>query len=153
MFRSLSFIVAVLFCGCDNSFDSLPVPRGFNGDCSRFVLEALDRNDLPEVKRLTARGGVVVCDTTSWRMGEAIRKDQIPDLALLLDAGADPNRGWGEFSQFPIFMATEKRIASWRLPLGVHRSRLRQRRPGDEVSIYIGGELHDRHTGGRSQFY
>ena len=23
----------------------------------------------------------------------------------------------------------------------------------DEVSIYIGGELHDRHTGGRSEFY
>jgi len=92
--------------------DSLPVPAGLDGDCSPEVVAALDRRDTRGVKDLIDRGAVVNCGRTAERLEHAVRDDRSDAVALLLSAGVNPNRGWGEFSSVSrtTYLAVEERL-------------------------------------------
>jgi ankyrin repeat protein len=77
------------------------VPRELDGGCSHELLAALAQQDARAVKDLVARGAVAVCSKTSANIESAIRYNNLTELALLLDAGADPNLGPGEPSNRP----------------------------------------------------
>jgi ankyrin repeat protein len=101
-------VIALAACshpGCERASGSLPVPAEPNGDCSRELLTALDQRDVDAVKDLIARGAVAVCGKTAARIEQAIRDDRVKELALLLDAGASPNRSSGEFPDRPDSLA------------------------------------------------
>ena len=57
--RQLGFIIVALLaasCGSDHvSFDELPIPPGYFGECNPRMLGAIEHRDLDSVRKLRAR--------------------------------------------------------------------------------------------------
>jgi uncharacterized protein len=104
------FLIGLSFAfGCGPNTDLLS-PAEPNG-CSRGLIAALDRRDSEAARALRKRGAIGACAETAERLFKAIYFDRESDLALLLDCGADPNRGPGESgAPHPLTLAFERRL-------------------------------------------
>jgi ankyrin repeat protein len=115
--RIIVLAAILVVVGCEQRDKVLPVPfEPKPTDCSRDLLAAIDRGDLETATDLRARGAVAACDETDAAMRRAVQERHLEavkilvslgatgcalnaaigdartnDLALLLQAGADPN--------------------------------------------------------------